>query len=76
MILEKNYSTNNKWCAFSLLGSEKVLSFCLDKWLEDIKVNQLPTILGGFGPLHAFVQLGKSLHVLTQSIIYRIKIMS
>lgn len=44
---------------FRLLGGEKVLSFCLDKWLEDIKVNQLPTILGGFGPLHAFVQLGR-----------------
>ncbi|XP_052273890.1 autophagy-related protein 2 homolog A-like isoform X2 [Dreissena polymorpha] len=41
-----------------LLGLDRVLKFCGNEWLTDIRVNQLPTIVGGFGPLHAFVQLG------------------
>ncbi|XP_045166071.2 autophagy-related protein 2 homolog A-like [Mercenaria mercenaria] len=40
-----------------LLGSDKVVWFCLNEWLTDIKVNQLPTILGGLGPMHSIVQL-------------------
>ena len=36
-----------------------MLKFCLNEWLTDIKVNQLPNILGGFGPMHSIVQLGK-----------------
>ncbi|XP_052770169.1 autophagy-related protein 2 homolog B-like [Mya arenaria] len=40
-----------------LLGSDRVLMYCGNEWLTDIRLNQLPTILGGFGPVHAFVQL-------------------
>jgi hypothetical protein len=31
----------------------------LSEWLTDIKRSQLPSILGGIGPMHSLVQLGK-----------------
>ncbi|KAI4468676.1 autophagy-related 2 isoform a [Holotrichia oblita] len=40
-----------------LLGAEKLISYCLQEWLEDIKSNQLPSLLGGVGPMHSLVQL-------------------
>lgn len=40
-----------------LLGFDKLVSFLLHEWLNDIKKNQLPTLLGGVGPIHSFVQL-------------------
>lgn len=40
-----------------LLGVDKLLSFALHEWLQDIKRHQLPSLLGGFGPMHSFVQL-------------------
>ncbi|GJQ86644.1 putative autophagy-related protein C terminal domain, partial [Trypoxylus dichotomus] len=40
-----------------LLGVEKLISYCLQEWLEDIKNNQLPSLLGGVGPMHSLVQL-------------------
>lgn len=42
-----------------LLGLEKLISYCLQEWLEDIKSNQLPSLLGGVGPMHSLVQLCK-----------------
>lgn len=40
-----------------LLGVDKLLSYALHEWLQDIKRHQLPSLLGGFGPMHSFVQL-------------------
>lgn len=40
-----------------LLGVSKLLSYLLKEWLNDIKKNQLSTILGGVGPMHALMQL-------------------
>lgn len=46
---------------FSLLGVDKLFSYAISEWLNDIKKNQLPGILGGVGPMHSLVQLGKFL---------------
>ncbi|XP_043255081.1 autophagy-related protein 2 homolog A [Colletes gigas] len=40
-----------------LLGIDKLLTFLLSEWLQDIKKNQLPSVLGGVGPMHSLVQL-------------------
>ncbi|KAL3181477.1 hypothetical protein MRX96_036834 [Rhipicephalus microplus] len=40
-----------------LLGFDKLLAFALNEWLNDIKKNQVPSVLGGVGPMHSFVQL-------------------
>lgn len=40
-----------------LLGFNKLLTFLLSEWLQDIKKNQLPSLLGGVGPMHSLVQL-------------------
>lgn len=40
-----------------LLGFQKLIQYLLQEWLSDIKKNQLPSILGGVGPLHSVVQL-------------------
>ncbi|GAB1600117.1 autophagy-related protein 2 homolog B-like [Argonauta hians] len=40
-----------------LLGIHRVLVSMLTDWLEDIKKNQIPRILGGVGPIHSVVQL-------------------
>lgn len=42
-----------------LLGVDKLFSYAINEWLNDIKKNQLPGILGGVGPIHSLVQLGK-----------------
>lgn len=44
-----------------LLGAEKVVAFLLNEWLTDIRANQLPSILGGVGPMHSFVQLAQGI---------------
>lgn len=44
-----------------LLGVDKLFSYAINEWLNDIKKNQLPGILGGVGPIHSLVQLGKLL---------------
>ena len=41
------------------LGVEALLNYFIRVWLQDIKKNQLPSILSGVGPMHAFVQLCK-----------------
>ncbi|KAJ8963256.1 hypothetical protein NQ318_018723 [Aromia moschata] len=40
-----------------LLGFDKLVAFLLQEWLNDIKKNQLPSLLGGVGPMHSLVQL-------------------
>lgn len=50
---------NNNFIYFSLLGVDKLFSYAISEWLNDIKKNQLPGILGGVGPMHSLVQLGK-----------------
>lgn len=42
-----------------LLGSDKLTSYLLSEWIQDIKKNQLPSLLGGVGPMHSVVQLCK-----------------
>lgn len=44
-----------------LLGVDKVLGYALNEWLQDIRKNQLPGLLGGVGPMHSVVQLCKCL---------------
>lgn len=40
-----------------LLGFDKLVAYLLAEWLQDIKKNQLPSLLGGVGPMHSLVQL-------------------
>ncbi|KAL0269663.1 UNVERIFIED_CONTAM: hypothetical protein PYX00_007315 [Menopon gallinae] len=40
-----------------LLGFDKLVNFVLTEWTNDIKKNQLPSLLGGVGPMHSLVQL-------------------
>ncbi|KAG5882217.1 hypothetical protein JTB14_024728 [Gonioctena quinquepunctata] len=40
-----------------LLGFDKLINYLLQEWLNDIKKNQLPSLLGGVGPMHSLVQL-------------------
>ncbi|XP_023684208.2 autophagy-related protein 2 homolog B isoform X3 [Paramormyrops kingsleyae] len=40
-----------------LLGVDKLFSYAINEWLNDIRKNQLPGLLGGVGPMHSLVQL-------------------
>lgn len=42
-----------------LLGFEKLLTFLFKEWISDIKKNQIPSLLGGVGPMFCLVQLCK-----------------
>lgn len=42
-----------------LLGYDKLLTYLISEWLQDIKRNQLPSLLGGVGPMYSVVQLCK-----------------
>ncbi|XP_052105810.1 autophagy-related protein 2 homolog B-like [Mytilus californianus] len=42
-----------------LLGLDKLVTYCINEWLTDIKKNQLASVLGGVGPMHSFVQLAQ-----------------
>ncbi|XP_025028955.1 autophagy-related protein 2 homolog B isoform X1 [Python bivittatus] len=44
-----------------LLGVDKLFSYALSEWLNDIRKNQLPGILGGVGPIHSLIQLVQGL---------------
>ncbi|XP_039598032.1 autophagy-related protein 2 homolog B-like isoform X1 [Polypterus senegalus] len=44
-------------CRQGLLGVDKLFAYAIGEWLNDIKKNQLPGILGGVGPIHSLVQL-------------------
>lgn len=46
-----------------LLGFEKVLAYAIDEWAKDIKRNQLPSILGGVGPMKSFIHLCTCFHI-------------
>lgn len=48
-----------------LLGVDKVLGYALNEWLQDIRKNQLPGLLGGVGPMHSVVQLCECLALRT-----------
>jgi len=52
----------------SLLGVDRVLAYVLSEWLLDIRKNQLPSLLGGVGPMYSLVQLGISTHLTSTSI--------
>ena len=55
---------------YRLLGTDKLVTFALNEWLGDIKKNQLPSILGGVGPLHSLVQLGTLIAIPYHTIPY------
>ena len=38
---------------------DKLFSFAINEWLNDIRKNQLPGLLSGVGPIHSLVQLGE-----------------
>lgn len=40
-----------------LLGYSRLLEWATNQWVNDIKTSQLPSILGGVGPMHSFIQL-------------------
>ncbi|XP_038074084.1 autophagy-related protein 2 homolog A-like [Patiria miniata] len=40
-----------------LLGVDKLILFAVNEWAMDIKKTQLPSLLGGVGPMHSLVQL-------------------
>ncbi|XP_044263557.1 autophagy-related protein 2 homolog A isoform X3 [Tribolium madens] len=40
-----------------LLGFEKLMMFLIKEWVNDIKKNQIPSLLVGVGPMYSFVQL-------------------
>lgn len=42
-----------------ILGVDRVFLYALNEWVRDIKRNQLPSLLGGVGPMHSFIQLCK-----------------
>lgn len=42
-----------------ILGIDKLMNFLMQQWLQDIKKRQLPSLLGGIGPIHSIVQLCK-----------------
>ena len=40
-----------------ILGLDKLLVTVANAWLADIRSSQLPALLGGVGPMHAFLQM-------------------
>uniref|UniRef100_A0A3P9LWE8 Autophagy related 2B n=1 Tax=Oryzias latipes TaxID=8090 RepID=A0A3P9LWE8_ORYLA len=44
-----------------LLGVDKLFSYALNEWLNDIKTNQLQGILSGVAPIHTLVKLAHGL---------------
>ncbi|XP_047132306.1 autophagy-related protein 2 homolog B isoform X1 [Hydra vulgaris] len=40
-----------------LLGPDKLINYMVTEWMNDIKQNQLGSILGGVGPTYSFLQL-------------------
>ena len=54
-----------------VLGVDKLVSFLLAEWIQDIKKRHIPGLLGGVGPIYSFVQLGKHFYfdILTQKLV-------
>ncbi|XP_067941344.1 autophagy-related protein 2 homolog A-like isoform X2 [Watersipora subatra] len=44
-----------------ILGVDKLLQFCINEWQKDIARSQIPSIIGGIGPLSSFVTLYQGL---------------
>ncbi|CAG0883695.1 unnamed protein product [Darwinula stevensoni] len=44
-----------------ILGVDRLMAYLISEWANDIRTTQLPNILGGVGPIHAFVQLFQGL---------------
>ena len=44
---------------FRLLGMDRVGRYVREEWVRDIMKNQIPSILGGVGPMHSLVQIGQ-----------------
>uniref|UniRef100_K1RSP2 Autophagy-related protein 2 n=1 Tax=Magallana gigas TaxID=29159 RepID=K1RSP2_MAGGI len=44
-----------------LLGMDKLQAYCINEWITDILKKQLPSILGGVGPMHSFVQIAQGI---------------
>jgi len=42
-----------------ILGTDRLVNFLIQEWLQDIKKRQLPKILGGVGPMYSLLQLCK-----------------
>ncbi|XP_071749892.1 autophagy-related protein 2 homolog B [Lepeophtheirus salmonis] len=40
-----------------ILGLDKLFKLLLMDWFEDVKQNQVPSLLGGVGPMYSFLQL-------------------
>lgn len=51
---------------YSLLGFDKLLTYVTQEWLQDIKKHQLPSLLGGVGPMYSFVRLIQGIRDLVQ----------
>lgn len=51
---------------YSLLGFDKLLTYVTQEWLQDIKKHQLPSLLGGVGPMYSFVRLIQGFRDLVQ----------
>ena len=44
---------------FRILGLGRVAEFALNEWINDIRKNQLGSLVCGVGPMQSFVQLCK-----------------
>lgn len=65
-ILGSYYTHVNYTFFFSLLGFDKLLTYVTQEWLQDIKKHQLPSLLGGVGPMYSFVRLIQGIRDLIQ----------
>lgn len=53
------YEKLNTRLCFRLLGVDKLFSYAINEWLNDIKTNQLQGLLSGVAPIHTLVKLGE-----------------
>lgn len=51
---------------YSLLGFDKLFTYIINEWLQNIKKHQLPSLLGGLGPMYSFVKLIQGIRDLVQ----------
>ena len=42
-----------------ILGLDRLCLYAISEWVRDVKRHQLPSLLGGVGPMHSFIQLCK-----------------
>jgi autophagy-related protein 2 len=42
-----------------LLGYSKCAQFAVEEWINDIRNNQLPSVIGSFGPITSLVEIGR-----------------